>query len=95
MKDCPTCGAHVDGDYCQRCNTGKRGQKGVNPDRNCPDCGRQGSISDNMDGSPPWFCGDHYRSHKNLNAQRTGPPRGWQALRELAAGRWREPGEEG
>ena len=102
MRDCPKCGAAVDGEVCGVCGEGRR-EKPKSAPRDpdwwrCADvyrgqrCGKAGSISHNTHGGGPWYCRQH--------AFRDGgggelPPGGFRAISDLANGVMREPGQEG
>ncbi len=103
MRDCPSCGAFVDGEVCPKCRYSESKRSGKvddDPDRNrCahvdPHYGRcklAGTIAYNLQGGGPWYCRSHDKAASGI-MQRTAPPGGWQSLRNVL--RTREPGEEG
>jgi hypothetical protein len=88
MKDCPTCGAVVDGPTCLACGPKPSGAKGAPADPNwrlCSNveygqrCARAGTISHSTYGGGPWFCPQHFfHEHRTV-----APYSGLRPLREL------------
>ena len=108
MRDCPQCGAFVDGEQCQKCrySEAKRGHTAL-PDVDkyrCAwtdrgvRCTNAGTWSDSTNGSGPWYCRDCDRRRAGIST-RHPPPQGFKAIsnlfRELEPVYQREPGEEG
>lgn len=99
MKDCPTCGMPVDGEFCPRCDTGKPKTKAPARDPDWWRCGyaneygrcdKPGTIANRAGG--PWYCREH-NSTPGFQHVRAPPPRGWQSLRD-ALRPPRQPGED-
>lgn len=84
MRDCPKCGAPVDGVACPTCGHGqpKQAKKADDAiDRRCPRCGGLGVFSTNTNGSGPWYCREH--STRSVGGSSCPPPGGFASLREI------------
>jgi hypothetical protein len=86
MRECPTCGAVVDGLYCLKCSAGKTA-KATDPDWwRCADtdaqgqrCSRPGALTESTRGAERWHCHLHYAPFRGrgYGIKRAPPPQGW------------------
>lgn len=86
MRDCPTCGAAVDGLTCPICAHSEAGP--VRPPRpdhwQCTDvdrsgarCARAGSTTESTMGSTLWWCADHFPLWRMRRGTKSPPPANW------------------
>src|SRR5574343_1652812 len=93
MRDCPKCGAAVDGPWFKTCGEGRTASAKQAPtdpthglchyeDRG-QRCGNLGTFSPSTNGSGPWFCRQHIPGSRDASGQRT--PDGARKLAAIAA----------
>jgi hypothetical protein len=89
MRDCPKCGAFVDGLRCKSCGYAEPGAKASDPDRyRCEHvdrgqrCAGVGSISPSIHGTGPWFCAQHMPGLGERSSE-SAPAGTFEALRAL------------
>lgn len=82
MRDCPKCGAHVDGLVCSFCGEGKAKRSAERPaadptrwlcanEEHGQRCAKLGVYTSSTKGSEQWYCADHFAPLRGMSADRT------------------------